>query len=199
MKLLGNRFLMMILKILMAFAIDIGTPQARLAQDAIDQIRARLIERDSPEMIDFFSFSFWQPRWLGTKKQFMSYVACIAGLFKGEHFFEDNILDETAEILMREIKIDIAPHSDFRELRLCTSGWETKEDIVNVLSEIQQDMLVRTVVSDGSIGKSAETQYEENIVNMRCDYLITRLKFDIDYKRFHYLLKAAERLNQPSI
>ncbi|HEX4372287.1 MAG TPA: hypothetical protein VHZ50_03185 [Puia sp.] len=183
---------------LMAYARDRDTPKAKFAQDAINQIHDRVIERDNPEMEEFFTPSFWQPLWLGSKEQFMSYVACIAGVFNNDRFFEDDILDKTANRLMREIQVDIAPHADFRELRLCTSGWETKEDIVKVLEEIQQDILLETVTSAGKIIKSPEVQYEDNIINMRCDYLLTRLNFGIDYKTFHYLLKVAHRLNRSS-
>jgi len=182
---------------LMAFAKDINTPKAICAKKAIDQIQERVIERDNPEMKEYFCLSFWQPRWSGTKEQFISYTACIAMLFQSDKLFEDNFLDNLGEKILSEFEIDISPYKTFRELRICTSGWEAKEDLVNFLAEIKQDILVQTVMLDGSITKSPEVLYEENIINTRCDYLLTRLNFDLEYSSFHYLLKSAQHLNRP--
>lgn len=182
---------------LMAFAKDENQTKAITAINTMVQIKERVKERDNPEMQDFFSPSFWQLRWIGSKERFISYVACIAGIIDNENLFEDKLLDDVAERLMREIYVNIFPHETFRDLRLCTSGWEAKEDFVQVLSEIQGDTLMQNVFSDGMISKSPEALYDENMINMRCDYLLTRLKFNIDYQTFHYLLKVANRLNQP--
>jgi len=182
---------------LMAFAKDENQAKAVAAINTISQIRERVKERDNSEMQNFFSPSFWQLQWIGSKERFISYAACIAGIFDNESLFEEKLIDDVGEKLMREIYVDIFPHESFRELRLCTSGWETKEDFVQVLSEIQADTLVQSVMLDGTIVKSPEALYEENMVNMRCDYLLTRLKFNVDYSSFHYLLKVASRLNEP--
>lgn len=180
---------------LMAFAKDEITPQAKIAQATIDQIRERVKERDNPEMKDFFTLSFWQPRWFGTKEQLISYVACIVMLFQSDSIFEGDLFDNTGEKVLKEIEVDISPYKTFKELRICTSDWEAKQDLVGVLSEIKQDILVQSVMLDGSIKKSPEALYEENMLNMKCDYFLTRLKLKIDYSSLHYLLKAAHELN----
>jgi hypothetical protein len=182
---------------LMAFAKDENQLKSVTAINTIVQIRERVKERHDPEMQDFFSPSFWLIRWIGTKERFISYTACITGILGNENLFEDKLLDEVGEKLMREIQVDIFPHNSFRELRLCTSGWEAKEDFIQILSEIQGDTLMQNVFSEGTIIKSPEAIYEENMIKMRCDYLLTRLKLDVDYQTFHYLLKVANRLNQP--
>lgn len=181
---------------LMAFAKDENQTKAVTAINTIVQIRERVEERDNPAMQNFFLPSFWQIHWTGSKERFISYVACIAGILDNDKLFEDKLLDDVAEKLMREIYVNIYPHESFRELRLCTLGWEAKEDFVQILSEIQGDTLLQNVFSDGTISKSPEALYEENMINMRCDYLLTRLKLDVDYQTFHYLLRVAERLNE---
>lgn len=182
---------------LMAFAKDENQNKAVTAINTMVQIRERVKERDNAEMQDFFSPSFWQLRWIGSKERFISYVACIAGIIDNDNLFKDKLLDDVAERLMREIDVNIFPHESFRELRLCTSGWEVKDDFVQVLSEINGETLVQNIFSEGTIVKSPEALYEDNMINMRCDYLLTRLKFDIDYSTFHYLLKVANKLNEP--
>jgi len=179
----------------MAFAKDRITPQAKLAKASIEKIRERITERDNPEMKGFFTLPFWQPKWVGTNEQFISYVACIAMLFQRDSFFEGDLLDNTGEKILKEIEVEISPYKTFKDLRICTSGWEAREDLVEVLSEIEQDILVQTVMLDGSFKKSSEVLYEENMLNMKCDYLLTRLKFKLEYSSFHYLLKNAQKLN----
>jgi len=39
--------------------------------------------------------------------------------------------------------------------------------------------------------------YEDNILNMGCDYILTMLKLGIEYGSLHYLLKATCQLNHP--
>lgn len=182
---------------LMAFAKEKNVNKANVAVDTLIQIRERVIELDSPDMKDFFSPTFWQPRWIGTKERFISYVACIAGIFDKEDPFDGVNLDETAEKLMCEIQVDLYPHETFQELRLCSPGWEAQEDFVNLLTEIESDTLIQNMFLDLTIKKSPEALYEENIVNMRCDYLLTRLNLHVDYQTLHYLLKVADQLNRP--
>lgn len=58
-------------------------------------------------------------------------------------------------------------------------------------------MLVGGVLKEGAIAIHPDSQYEENLINMRCDYLLTKLNFDMDYRVFRCLLKAASILNTP--
>ena len=182
---------------LMAFSRDENIVKGTSSINALVQIRERVIERDNPNMNDFFSPTFWQPRWVGSKEHFISYVACIAGILDNNASFDGDFFDETADKLMREIQVDLYPHETFRELRLCTPGWDAKKDIVELIAEIESETLIQNVFESGAVSKSPEALYDDNIINMRCDYLLTRLKFDVDYKSLHYLLKVADQLNRP--
>ncbi|UEG51414.1 hypothetical protein LLH06_10560 [Mucilaginibacter daejeonensis] len=182
---------------LMAFGKDTNKDKAATAINTITQIKKRVSDVASLELQDFFSQSFWEIRWVASNERFISYAACIAGFFGNGSLFIEKLIDDIGEKLMREIYVDIFPHESFRELRLCTSGWEAKEDFIQVLSEVQTDSLMQSVMLDGTIVKGPEALYKENMVNMRCDFLLTRLKFNVDYSSFHYLLKVAGRLNEP--
>lgn len=184
--------------ILMAFAKNANDKKGSLALQAIDGIRARVNPEEARELKDFFNPEYWRPKWIGTKDKFISYVACLSNFLNRDDFFEGEMMDKTADMLMREMDVDLAPYQSFRELRLCTPGCDLKDDIVNELvGAVDEDLLMGSILDDGQIEISADSKREENVINMRCDYLLTRLGLEDDDGLLHYLLVKAEKLNQP--
>ncbi len=185
------------LPVLMAFAKDAQTQKGLAALRSIDGQWERVKREDTPEMRNFFNPSWWQPKWIGGKDKFISYVACLSNLLNKNNFFEGEFMDKTAEMLMREIDVDLAPYKSFRELRLCTSEWDIKTDMYSILGAVDEDLLMGSILKDGQIEISPDSQFEENVINMRCTYLLTRLGLKDDDGQLHYLLVKAEKLNKP--
>jgi len=48
----------------------------------------------------------------------------------------------------------MSPYATYKKMQLCISEWEAKEDIVKVLSNIEQDILMQTAMLDGLLAKS---------------------------------------------
>lgn len=196
---LGKAGSLFSLPTLMAFAKDRYTPKGYAAKLAIDELRNRVQKEEikQPEMQNFFNPDWWQPKWVGSKDKLISYVACLSNVLEKDKFFEGEIMDKTAERLMQEMDADLSPYQSFRELRLCTPDWDAKTDFISVLRVIEEDLLMGSVLKENHIGIDPDRQYEENVSNMRCDYLLTRLQLHGDDAELHYLLKSADKLNRP--
>lgn len=92
---------------LMAYGKDRNSLKGQYATSAISEIRKRTkaLEADD-EMKNFFDPAWWQPKWVGSKDKLISYVAFLAGMMENDKLFEGEIMDKTAERLMREMEID---------------------------------------------------------------------------------------------
>lgn len=181
---------------LMALSLDKNLAQSIPAINAMAEIRSRVIEDKNFKIDDFFSPSYWKPRWVANKEKFISYVALLSNIFDFEDPLNGNNLDSTAEKLLKEITVDLYPYETFRELRLCTPGWEAKDDFYNLIESIESDSLMEKIFDKEYINKDEGSLLEDNIINMKCDFLLTRLKWKVEYKTFHYLLKIGYRLNE---
>jgi hypothetical protein len=181
---------------LMAYALETG-PKAVAANKAIKTIKKR-IEKDSvSELKDFFLPAYWKPIWVASKAKFISYVACLTGLLYNEEFFEGEVIDELGEKLVKEMAIDLSPHQSFRELRLCLPEIDMEEDLTSVLVNFSNELMLESAIADAAISINSDSQLDENIANMQCDYLLTRLHLPVDDDQFRLMLKAAAILNQP--
>ncbi|GAB2683619.1 hypothetical protein GCM10027037_00690 [Mucilaginibacter koreensis] len=60
-------------------------------------------------------------------------------------------------------------------------------------------MVIGNALAETSITIHPDRQLEENMLNMRAEFLLTRLNLKVDYAEFHYLLKAARVLNRQVI
>lgn len=180
---------------LMAFSVEKGSPKAVQAVLAIAEIHSRTREKNNAELRDFFEPRWWRPKWIGSKERFISYVSCIAGMAGTDVVFEGESIDVMGERLLAEIDVDLFPYGSFKEFRLCTPDWDVETDVKRVLADVAGDMLVEATIKGAEITTHPDTLYEENLINMRCDYLLTRLNLDVDYGPFRYLLKAANVLN----
>ncbi|MGF7036902.1 hypothetical protein [Mucilaginibacter lappiensis] len=183
---------------LMAFSVEKDSPKAIPAFLAIAEIYNRVDKTELTELTDFFSPGWWRPRWKGSHSKFISYVACITELANNESIGHPDNFDSIGEKVLKEIDFNIFPFESFHELRLCTSGWDAKGDVKRILGEIAADTLIQSV-HDQNIPSSSDTLFEENMLNMRCDYLLTRLNLGTPYEPLRYLLKSAEVLNTANI
>lgn len=181
---------------LMAYAIENG-PKAEAAQTAIDAIKNRVQKDSKKELKDFFLAAYWKPIWVASKEKFISYVACLNGLLSSEDFFEGELMDELGEKLVKEMAIDLSPYQSFKEMRLCLPEVDTEEELTSVLINFSNEIMLETAIADASITINSDSQLDENIVNMQCDYLLTRLNLQVDDDQFRLMLKAASVLNQP--
>jgi len=181
---------------LMAFAVGDDPDRSMASVLALAEISARTQPGDTFDKWDFFSPAFWRPRWLGSQTQFISYVCCISGLVEKDQHLDGDGIDLIGERLIAEMDVHLFPYESFKELRLCTPDWDAGGDVKRILNDVAGDMLVSAILKNGGIGNSPDSLYEENLLNMRCDFLLTRLNFDIDYGVFRYLLKAADVLNR---
>jgi hypothetical protein len=65
-----------------------------------------------------------------------------------------------------------------------------------MLAGVEEDLLMAPIFKD-KILKNLDSQVAENIINMRNDYLVTRLNLHHNFQHFHYLLKTISVLNRP--
>ena len=180
---------------LMAFVNDNNYQQSRIAREAISNIHSRVIEKDTHEMKDFFNPKWWRPKWLASTTSFISYVACVAKILNNTDPFDSEAMEKMATILMKEMDVNLSPHHSFNELKLCTPDWEAKSDLKSILATVEEDIAMQSLLKDEEITIHPDSQYEENLKIMRCDYLLTRLKLNVDYEQFRYLLQVAGGLN----
>lgn len=139
---------------------------------------------------------YWKTIWVAPLEKFISYVICLNGLLGYGDFFEGEHLDELGEKLVKEIVIDLSPYHSFRELRLCSAEVNFKEDLETVLREFNNEVVLETAIEETAVIINTDSQLNENIGNMQCDYLMTRLNFKVDDDQFRIFLKAAIVLNQ---
>jgi hypothetical protein len=180
----------------MAFSVGKDPDRSIASILALAEISARTQMKDRAEMWNFFSPDFWRPRWIGSKAQFISYVFCISGLVAKDQHLDNDGIDRIGERLIDEMDFNLFPYESFKELRLCTPDWDAEGDVKRILNDVAGDMLVGRVLADNAIGIHPDSLYEGNLLNMRCDFLLTRLNFDVDYGVFRCLLKAAAVLNR---
>lgn len=182
---------------LMAFSVEKNSPKVMPAILAISGIYGRVNKDEISELAGFFSPGWWRPTWKGSMVKFISYVFCITEMVKASAAHAEETIDTIGEKLISEINISLFPYETFRELRLCTPGWDGEGDVQKILGEVSGDLLLMSVTRNNSIKTNSDLLYEENMLNMRCDYLLTRLNFQVDYELFRYLLKCADVLNRP--
>ncbi|WEA00711.1 hypothetical protein [Mucilaginibacter sp. SJ] len=180
---------------LMAFSVEKGSPKVMPAIFAITEIYSRIEKDDISGLGNFFTASWWRPRWKGSLSKFISYISCISELVRLSPQHTDETIDTIGEKVANEFEIDLFPFETFTELRLCTPGWNAENDIKKLMCAVDGDMQLISMLNEQDVGKSKEMLHEENILNMRCDYLLTRLNFKVEYELFRYLLKTAEVLN----
>ncbi|EHQ24661.1 hypothetical protein [Mucilaginibacter paludis] len=193
---LGNGGSLFGVPTLMAFAIETG-PKAVAANKAIKAIKKRVSKDSVKELKDFFVPDYWKTVWVAPKEKFISFVVCLNGLMGNEDLFEGERLDELGEKLVKEIVIDLSPYHSFRELRLCTPEVNTEQDLEVVYYNFTNEVVLETAIAETTITINSDSQLDENIVNMQCDYLLTRLGLDIEDDHFRMILKAASVINQP--
>jgi hypothetical protein len=181
---------------LMAFSVEKHSPKVMPAILAITEIYSRINKDEISEIPGFFNSGWWRPRWAGTRLKFISYVFCITEMVKTSPAHAEETIDTIGEKLIGEISINLFPYETFQELRLCTPGWDGEGDVQKILEEVSGDVLVSSITKDSSIAANGDLLYEENLLNMRCDYLMTRLNFKVDNTQFRYLLKCADVLNK---
>ncbi len=178
---------------LMARLKDTNVKLANLSEFALGVLQAKVADREKEKMKKYFDPSWWVPKWTGSQERFLSFVALVAMAKYRE--FNDEQLDEVGKMIMDEMIVDISPFNTINELRVCTN-WDIEKDIMGLLSTVAGDLSLMDVFDIPGITSDPETIYEDNILNMRADYLVTRLKLANNYKEHHYLLKTGLGLNR---
>lgn len=179
---------------LMALSKESGQ-KGILALNALSGIRRRITPDKAEEIAGFFTPEFWQPVWKGSKENFLTYIACLANVI-ADHPFDTDVMDSLAVKITKEIRVDLSPYETFQELRLLSPDWDIESGVKRVLQEVNEAMALSDALSITDIAKNPDSQKEENLVNMRCDYLITRLKLGANYDQLHYMLRVADTLNR---
>jgi hypothetical protein len=106
-------------------------------------------------------------------------------------------MDSLAKKLINEIDIDLSPYQTFKALRLSVAHWDVRKDVNLLITELNESVLLNDALDNTAVIKNAESQEEENLIYMKCDYLLTRLKLAADDEQVRSMLKIANVLNQP--
>lgn len=145
---------------------------------------------------DFFNPEWWKIKWVGSKERFISFISLMAGA-DADGYFNDEKMEQMADLFITEMNVDLSPYQSFKELKLLTPDWNPKDDILLIRNAVDEDRLMAPIFDDTPILKHGETQLNDNILDMRIDYLITKVGLYHDFDHYHYLLRMALVLNQP--
>lgn len=180
---------------LMAFRDSADLLKQKSVVEALIELLQRVNPLEIGAPIDLFKPEYWHITWETEPERFLTFVACIGQLYDSERFLEPEFMDEIASTIMKEVSVNFRPYHNFANLRLMTSPEMLERDIHQLNTIISQDMLVRSVTDNGAIDLNEEQQTAENMLFMRCDYLLTRLKLPGDFQQNLYMLKALFSLN----
>lgn len=167
--------------------------QLAVAEAKLDFLK-RVKVSTSSEMLPMFRQEWWKISWIAPPQHFVTMALCIAQLYNPEDPAE-NIVDEVAELLLKEIDVPLLPYQNFYELRLTTGMDVVEQDLKKLNMGISQDMLLNEVTDDGTVSRDSGGLIEENQIFMRCDYLLSRLRLPGNFKDNLYLLKNLLSLN----
>jgi hypothetical protein len=160
-------------------------------QNAFDSIAYKYLgDQSLPH--DYFSPRFWEPTWTGSNTQFLSLVLMLENINKDKLKEED--MERLAAVLIKELKLDIAPYQTYNELKLCAVDWDIETDVTAVLEGTQTDMLVLSVTEDNNI--AIDPEMDDFITDQKNDYLLTRLKLFENFEANHYMLGKIACLNR---
>jgi len=159
-------------------------------------IMSRMQGWESGSENDFFNPKWWQIKWVASKERFISFISILAGT-GNESLFDDQKMEELAELFIPEMDVDLSPYQSFKELRLLTPDWDLARDITLISEAIAEDQLMVPIFDENPILKHDNTQISDNILDMRVDYLVTKLGLYQDFGHYHYLLRMALVLNRP--
>lgn len=166
-----------------------------LAEEVIDAIKTRVKTGNTNELQHFFTPAYWQPVWHGTPAKFLSYVAFLSNTYSKEPY-NLAVMDNLGEKLMDEYQFNFLPYDSFSALRLSMPDQEEHQNVQLLITELNESLLMNEALSNTSILKNAQSQQEENLIFMRCDYLLTRLNLPVDDDQIRSMLKIANVLNQ---
>jgi len=189
----GSLYTIPVLMAKMSLATDPNRISYYMATLAMIMGRMQGWER-GPEA-DFFNPGWWQIQWIGSKARFISFISLLAGA-DAEGLFNDEKMEQLADLFVAEMKVDLSPYQSFKELRLLTPDWDPKADIELIRDAVNEDRLMAPIFDESLILKDGDTQRHDNILDMRVDYLITKLGLHEDFDHYHYLLRMALVLNR---
>jgi len=158
---------------------------------SLEGIRSR-IHWDPAFTERLFEHSFWKISWLSGPEKLLSFITMTTNLAQNEphELLSDQIL--------KEIEYLDNPYSSFETLRMCTPGWDFHQDLSQVMDNAQGELAVKLLVESLNVPSSLESLMSETILNMKSDYLITRLNLGHRYKELHIGLALAHNLNHAS-
>jgi hypothetical protein len=180
---------------LMALAKD-KDEKALLAKDAIGGIKSRVKPEEKNELSEFFTPTYWQPVWHGGPEKFLSYVAFLSNMFSEEPF-NNEAMDTLAEQLISEMHVDLSPYQSFSALRLSQLNWDQRRDVNLLITELEEGLTLNNALNNTDVIRNPDGQEAENLIFMKCDYLLTRLKLDVEEEQIRTMLKIANVLDQP--
>jgi hypothetical protein len=163
----------------------------RALQNAFDHIAYQyLTARNLPER--YFSPAFWEPVWTGSNAEFLSLMQVLEN---GNVDLGEAELERLGDAFIRELKLNIAPYSSYRELKLCAPEWDIENDLAALLESAQTDILLQPVLDNNKI--ELHSEMAEFIANQKNDYLLTRVKLSANFELNHYVLGRMACLNRP--
>jgi len=162
---------------------------------ALAMIMSRMQDWQPGPDKDFFNPDWWQIKWVASKERFISFISLVVGTGT-EDLFDTEKMEELAELFIPEMQVDLSPHHTFKELWLLTPDWDPSEDLKLVRDAAEGDQLMSQIHDESAILKNEDTQVDDNILDMRIDYLITKLGLHQDFDHYHYLLRIALILNR---
>ncbi|MEO7213379.1 MAG: hypothetical protein ABIX36_11290 [Mucilaginibacter sp.] len=164
-----------------------------LFENIIKGIAQRAKGRGSRLPSDYYTLQHWQPQWQGSKTRFLSYVSAIADIVvKNED--NDEEVKRIGNILVKEMQVDISPYNNFQDFKICIHDWDFEEDYKLVLDRMEQERLVEEI-EDAGLRESWNTFFADHLLNLKYDYLVTRLGIADKFEYHQFVLKMAECLN----
>jgi hypothetical protein len=162
---------------------------SRALQSAFDDIAYKYLGDDSLPT-DYFSEDFWEPTWPGGHSEILNMITALENINPG--MTEDDV-EQLPGTLIRELRIDISPYQTYRELMICTNGWDPGKDLERLSEEARTDLLMSLVLEDTKI--EVESELIDFTADQKNDYLLTRIKFFENFEVNHYLLGKIACLN----
>ncbi|MEO7213380.1 MAG: hypothetical protein ABIX36_11295 [Mucilaginibacter sp.] len=191
---LGSKGSLFAIPTLMARMIDAEIEEKSWFLGALMMLRLRMAGWDIQMLDKLFEPEWWQTKWIGSKGRFLSFISLLSA--DQSNYFDSLKMEELAQAVIKEMKFDISPYNTFNELKICTPEWNLEQDLTIMLAGVEEDLLMAPIFKD-KILKNLDSQVAENIINMRNDYLVTRLNLHHNFQHYHYLLKTISVLNRP--
>lgn len=127
---------------------------------------------------------FWKPKWQGSPENFVGFMTLFCVLAGIEKTLSGDQWDRIAQVFIEELDVDLAPFSNFKEVRLCATE-DFFSGVGNVLENFQSQIFLQMALDGTGVSESNETIATTLYHKLMNDYLFTRLsrKFFLVYDK----------------